>query len=332
MKEDAGFLLWQDTVDVAVHGDIVADTLLGLSSYPKYLLPKYLYDDKGSAIFRDITGMPEYYLTKCETEILTEFGSEIAGKLAEGSGFLNLIEPGSGDGTKIISLLMSLYSAGRKFRFIPVDINHEANQLLRLFITAELPGLEVTPHTGDYMTMLDGIYPREGTRNAILFLGSNIGNLNETEINRFLGRISDFSRSGDMILIGFDLKKSPEILMKAYDDPYGLTAKFNLNHLERLNRELDADFDITLFEHHTDYDPVSGELKSWLVSVVEQTIHSGTLGESFHFGKWEPVFMELSRKFDFRMIETLAAAHGFRIERNFTDRRGWFADSLWTRI
>lgn len=332
MKEDAGFLLWNDTADVEVHGDIAADTLLGLSSYPKYLLPKYFYDDKGSEIFREITKMPEYYLTRCETEILSEYSSEIAGTLAEGSGCLNIIEPGSGDGTKIISLLKSLYGSGRKFRFIPVDINHESNQMLRLFITGELPGVKVTPHTGDYMTMLEDMDSRQGTRNAILFLGSNIGNLNDTEIDRFLVRISDLTCSGDKVLIGFDLKKSPEIIMKAYDDPHGLTAKFNLNHLERLNRELDADFDISLFEHHTAYDPVSGELRSWLVSVVEQTIDIGALGESFRFAKWEPLFMELSRKFDFRMIESMAETHGFRIERHFTDSRGWFVDSLWTRI
>lgn len=331
MKE-AGFLLWSDTVDVAVQGDIVADTLLGLSSYPKYLLPKYFYDDNGSAIFRAITGMPEYYLTRCESEIFMEFSSEIAGTLAEGAGFINIIEPGSGDGTKTISLLKALYGAGRNFRFIPVDINHEANQLLKISITSELPGVEVTPHTGDYLNMFESMYTPPGTRNVILFLGSNIGNLNNNEINRFLGKISDFARSGDKVLIGFDLKKSPEIIMKAYDDPHGLTADFNRNHLLRLNRELEADFDITLFEHHAEYNPASGELKSWLVSVTDQTVHIGTLGESFKFGRWEPVFMELSRKFDFGMIELMAAGHGFRIERNFTDRSGWFVDSLWTRI
>lgn len=332
MKEDAGFLLWYDSVDVAVHGDIVADTLLGLSSYPKYLLPKYFYDDNGSAIFREISRMPDYYLTRCETEIFSEFSSEIAGTLAEGAAFLNIIEPGSGDGTKTISLLRALNGAGRRFRFIPVDISNEANELLKIIITSELPEVEVTPHYGDYLSMFKNIYHQPGTRDVILFLGSNIGNLSDTEINRFLEKISGFTRSGDKVLIGFDLKKSPEIIMKAYDDPYGLTAKFNLNHMVRLNRELDADFDITLFEHHAEYNPFSGELRSWLVSVTDQTVHIGALGESFRFGRWEPVFMELSRKFDFGKIELMASAHGFRIDRNYTDRSGWFADSLWTRI
>lgn len=332
MKEDAGFLLWHDAVDVAVQGDIVADTLLGLSSYPKYLLPKYLYDDDGSAIFREITRMPGYYLTMCETEIFAEFSSEIAGTMAEGAGFLNIIEPGSGDGSKTISLLRAFLDAGRRFRFIPVDINREANELLKISLTSELPGVEVTPRTGDYFNMFENMYHLSGTRNVILFLGSNIGNLNNNELNRFLDKLSGFTCSGDKILIGFDLKKSPEIIMKAYDDPQGLTAKFNLNHLVRLNRELDADFDTSLFEHHTEYNPFSGDLKSWLVSVTDQKVHIGALGESFRFARWEPVFMELSRKFDFSMIELMAASHGFRIERNFTDRSGWFVDSLWTRI
>lgn len=332
MKEDAGFLLWHDTIDVAVFGDIVADTLLGLSSYPKYLLPKYFYDDNGSAIFREITRMPEYYLTRCESEIFAEFSSEIAGTMAEGAGFLNIIEPGSGDGSKTISLLKALSGAGRSFRFVPVDISNEANELLKSSVKTELPDIEVITHTGDYLTIFDKIYNKPGTRNVILFLGSNIGNLGQSEMSRFLEKISGFTLSGDRVLIGFDLKKSPEIVMKAYDDPHGLTAKFNLNHLVRLNRELDADFDITMFEHHTEYNPVSGDLKSYLVSVADQTVHTGALGESFRFGRWEPVFMELSRKFDFGTIELMAAAHGFRIERNYTDSSGWFVDSLWIRI
>jgi uncharacterized SAM-dependent methyltransferase len=174
--------------------------------------------------------------------------------------------------------------------------------------------------------------PDEAGGKVILFLGSNIGNLNDIEIYAFLEKIFAFTRKGDKLLIGFDLKKSPDVIMKAYHDPHGLTRDFNLNHLVRLNRELQADFNLQKFEHHTEYSPVTGMLKSFLLSTEEQEVYLRALEERFGFEKWEPVFMELSRKFDIRSIEELASAHGFRVERHFTDQRNYFVDSLWTRI
>lgn len=320
------------TEDVAIVGGIAADTLLGLSSIPKYLLPKYFYDEEGSAIFREIMTMPEYYLTPCEYEILSACAAGIVNALTAGADRINLIEPGSGDGLKTMLLLRKMAESGRKFTFIPVDISPVANEVLKESVLSELPDIDVKPHPGDYFHMFGNITYEPGVRTVVLFLGSNIGNLNNSELNTFLGEISGFMHKGDKMLIGFDLKKSPSVIMNAYSDPHGLTRRFNLNHLIRLNRELDADFNISLFEHHTEYNPVSGELKSYLVSVAEQVVHIGSLGENFLFGRWEPVYMELSRKFDRNVIATLAISHGFRVENEFTDRKNWFVDSLWTRI
>ena len=119
--------------------------------------------------------------------------------------------------------------------------------------------------------------------------------------------------------------------MKAYNDPYGLTRKFNLNHLARLNKELDADFNLGNFEQHTKYNPATGEVKSFLVSKTEQIVRIGAIRKSFQFKKWESVFMELSRKFDLDTIEILARKHGFKVEHYFTDKRNYFVDSLWVR-
>lgn len=321
-----------EATDVFVNGNLAADTALGLSSFPKYLLPKYFYDDSGSALFREIMNMPGYYLTTCEYEIFSENSSSIAALLNDEASFLNILEPGSGDGSKTLLLLKAMVNQGFNFRFVPVDISREANEILRETIIAQLPDADVRPRTGDYFHMFNDAEVNPGERNVILFLGSNIGNLSNNELHLFLQNISDFTTRGDKLLIGFDLKKSPSVIMKAYDDPYGLTMKFNLNHLLRLNRELQADFNISLFEHHTEYNPVTGELKSYLFSTMEQDIHIGALGETFTFGQWEPVFMELSRKFDVNAIESLAISHGFRIVKNFTDRRNWFVDSVWTRI
>lgn len=321
----------QDANEVVINGNLAADTALGLSSIPKFLLPKYFYDDRGSAIFREIMNMPGYYLTACEYEILLEHSASIAAHLSEGASFLNILEPGAGDGSKTVLLLKAMVNAGIDFRFVPVDISNEANEVLRDTIIAELPEADVRPLTGDYFHMFNSSEINPGERNVIIFLGSNIGNLNNNELHLFLQNISDYTLRGDKLLIGFDLKKSPSVIMKAYDDPYGLTRKFNLNHLLRLNNELHADFDVSLFEHHTYYNPVSGELKSFLVSTAEQHIHIGAIGDTFTIGQWEPLFMEMSRKFDLHALESIAISHGFRIVKNFTDRRNWFVDSLWTR-
>ena len=322
----------QGTAEVEISGNLAADTMTGLNSYPKFLLPKYFYDDKGSSIFRRIMSMPEYYLTRCEHEIFSEYAEDMVNLLIEGSAEINLIEPGAGDGSKTIILLKGLVKTGRKFRFIPVDINNEAIIILRDSVLSALPDADVQPRTGDYFHMFDTSGYEKDSRNVILFLGSNIGNLNNSELNMFLENISGFTKKGDKMLIGFDLKKSPGVIMKAYDDAAGLTRQFNLNHLVRLNRELEADFNLSSFEHHTEYNPVTGELKSYLISTVRQTVYIGALDETFTFGQWEPVFMELSRKFDTGTIGTLAISHGFRVVKNFTDSRSWFVDSIWTRV
>ena len=168
-------------------------------------------------------------------------------------------------------------------------------------------------------------------RKIILFLGSNIGNFTNNEIDLFLNQLAGFTNKGDKVLIGFDLKKSPEVIMKAYNDQHGNTRKFNLNHLARLNKELYADFNLGNFEQHTKYNPVTGEVKSFLVSKTDQTVRIGAIGQSFRFKKWEPVFMELSRKFDLETIENMAQENGFKVEQHFTDKRNYFVDSLWAR-
>lgn len=306
------------------------DTLQGLSSTPKYLLSKYFYDDTGSAIFHDITKMPEYYLTKSEQEIFENQKEQLTDLIIADNTRFDLLELGSGDGSKTKILLKQLLKKNSNFKYIPIDISPKANSDLVSELRKEIPSLEISPITGDFFG-LDTANINSKTRKVILFLGSNIGNFNEQEIDLFLTRLSEFCNKEDKILIGFDLKKSPEIIMNAYDDPYGQTRKFNLNHLARLNRELDADFNLSTFEHHTTYDPVSGYLKSFLVSKIQQTVYIKTAGQSIFFSRWEPVFMELSRKFDLPSIEKIAFSHGFSIVKHFTDKKKWFTDSLWIK-
>jgi len=241
-------------------------------------------------------------------------------------------ELGSGDGVKTRILLDSLLDEGSDFRFVPVDISKKSTDDLTRSLNRDLPALEVKAFTGDYFQLMRSINGNGNIRKVILFLGSNIGNFPDDELDLFLTRLSGFTKSGDKVVIGFDLKKSPGIIMNAYDDPHGLTSKFNLNHLARINRELYADFDLSRFEHFTDYNPYTGEVKSFLISLANQSVFVGETGQTFMFERWEPIFMELSRKFDLDFVEELAARYGFEVERHYTDHRHYFADSVWIKL
>lgn len=309
-----------------------ADTLRGLSAGRKFLLPKYFYDEQGSIIFQEIMQMPEYYLTAAESEIFTTYSKNLIKIFREGSYGFDLVELGSGDGVKTRILLNSLLDDGADFRFVPVDISKKSTDDLTGILKQDMPDLEVKAFTGDYFELIKSNDSNGNIHKVILFLGSNIGNFPDDELDLFLTGLSGFTRSGDKVVIGFDLKKSPAIIMNAYDDPYGLTRKFNLNHLARINRELHADFDLSRFEHFTEYNPYSGELKSYLISLANQSVLAGKPGQTFMFERWEPIFMELSRKFELDEIEELAARYGFKTEEHFTDHNNYFADSVWVKV
>lgn len=310
---------------------LATDTLRGLSAQPKYLLSKYFYDDAGSAIFQNIMQMPEYYLTRCEHEIFTTYRHQIVHELQQQGMPFDLVELGSGDGLKTKILLQALVDKAISFNYVPVDISHKANMELVDSLKEEWPLLNVHARTGDYFQEVKKLNNHAGLRKVILFLGSNIGNFNEGEISLFLSQLSGICHPGDKVLIGFDLNKSPAVIMNAYNDPHGYTQRFNLNHLMRLNRELGANFQTNQFEQHTAYNPDSGEVKSYLVSKTEHTVDIADLEQSFHFKKWEAVLMELSRKFDYQAIENLAEDHQFKVEHQFTDSLNYFVDSLWIK-
>lgn len=310
---------------------LAEDAVRGLSSKPRYLLSKYFYDDEGSAIFRDIMNMPEYYLTDCEVEIFNEQSSRIAQRLAGNKHSFDLIELGSGDGSKTRILISAINKMNLDFRYIPVDISKEANRALKESLKAEFPELKVKPVTADFLNLSHSFNGLDSPGRVFLFLGSNIGNFSNNEMDSLFNTITGPSSVNDKVLIGFDLKKDPAIILDAYDDKSGHTKRFNLNHLKRLNRELDADFDLDAFEHYTSYNPQSGVVSSYLVSLKDQVVRFGSTGNEFNFKKWEAIFMERSRKFDTDTIVDLAEKYGFRVLENFTDNKKWFTDSLWIK-
>lgn len=304
------------------------DVLRGLTAKEKFLPSKYFYDDNGSRIFMDIMTMPEYYPTGCELEILLQQSAAILNKFGNNEPF-NIIELGSGDGTKTKHLLKTALDTGADLTYIPIDISGEAINALIKNIEAALPKLLIEPYTGDYFDALDNI--KSNSRNLLLFLGGNIGNYRKDEAVALLKNINQHMKNGDALLIGMDLKKNPRIIQKAYDDPAGITKAFNLNLLRRINNELDADIKLDQFDFYSHYNPESGEVNSYLVSLRKQHFHSTTLNTTFHFEKDELIWTELSKKYTFAEIEALANTAGFKVEQNFVDCRHYFTDSLWVK-
>ena len=305
------------------------DILEGLRRTPKTLPSKYFYDEAGDRLFQQIMALPEYYLTRCETEILEQHKDSLL--QAMGGGPFDLVELGAGDGLKTRILLEYFLQQGADFRFLPMDISGNALDQLSKLLREELPALQIRPQQGDYFERLAALPRNSGRRNAVLFLGSNIGNCPMPQAKDLLRRIAGQLEAGELLLTGFDLKKDPAVVLAAYNDAAGVTREFNLNLLRRINRELNADFDPEAFVHWATYNPSSGACESYLVSKKAQAITLGMPGERIAFHPWEAIYMELSQKYDIGMVEDLAAGAGFRVLRHFTDARSYFADSLWEK-
>ena len=314
---------------VATLTEFANDTLKGLSASQKYLSSQYFYDTKGSRIFQDIMQMSEYYLTDCELEIFETKKQEIFEVFTNRDTSYNLIELGAGDGLKTKVLLSHFLDQQPSFEYTPIDISEEAVKNLVVDLERELPGIQVNGMVGDYFLLMEEINQYHFTKKILLFLGSNIGNFNERETLIFLNKLKSVMHSGDLLFIGFDLKKDPDIILNAYNDPHGHTAAFNLNLLQRINSELNANFILRNFRHREVYNPQSGTAKSKLISLTKQEVEIFDLNKTFLFEEGESIFMEMSQKYDMKMIADLAYKSGFEIVRNFHDRRQYFVNSLW---
>ena len=304
------------------------DVLRGLSSTPKSLSSRYFYDDEGSRLFREIMKLPEYYLTACELEIFTQQTEEIFRAFANGNPTFDIIELGAGDGTKTAVLIDHLLKRNADISYSPIDISNEALDELSKKFHREFPALRMNAMNGDYFKILESLKDGKG-RKVLLFLGSNIGNFSRDQSIDFFRQLRDVMNDEDLLFIGFDLQKDPHVIAAAYDDSQGVTARFNLNLLTRINRELGADFDLDKFVHYANYRPIEGSARSFLISREEQTVNIPAVRRSFEFEQWEPIFMEISQKYSMHMIEFLAHESGFEIEQNFFDSRRYYCDSLW---
>ncbi|WP_375434067.1 L-histidine N(alpha)-methyltransferase [uncultured Hymenobacter sp.] len=299
----------------------------GLRRPQKTLSSMYFYDDEGSRLFQQIMALPEYYPTRTEFQLFTRHQSALATALrptATQEPFF-LLELGAGDGLKTKILLRHLLETNATFTYVPVDISEAALEGLAASLGEELPELRVEPIVADYSEALRLMAARPG-RKVVLFLGSNIGNFLPPDRLTFLRNLAAPLSPNDRLLIGFDLQKNPRTIRAAYDDAQGVTAAFNLNLLARLNRELGADFDLAHWQHYTDYDPLAGAVRSYLVSTRTQAVHISALNQSFQFAAWETIHTENSYKFTAPQIKALAAEAGLSVTEFFTDEQNYFAD------
>lgn len=306
------------------------DVREGFTAKNKHLSSKYFYDDAGSRIFMEIMKMPEYYPTGCEFEILLQQSVQILKQL-QFNGPFNIVEFGSGDGAKTKHLLKSFSEAGAQFTYIPIDISQEAIDALQDNITAFVPGIDMQPRTGDYFDVLEELSGSD-VPNLFLFMGGNIGNYTHDDALALLQKFNAGMKHGDKLLMGIDLQKNPRIVQLAYDDPHGITKAFNMNLLQRINNELEADISLDQFDFYSNYNPKNGEVNSYLISLKKQHFHSTVLNETFFFEKDELIWTELSKKYSFADIDALAKEAGFTVNQNFMDCKYYFTDSLWEKI
>ena len=318
-------------INAAVDPALIEEVRTGLQKTPKRLSSRFFYDAEGSRIFQAIMHAPEYYLTRSEYEILDTYKADLLRLFAPADRPFELVELGAGDGLKTKLLLGHFEEKKAHFTYVPVDISADALAGLVADVRQQWPDLPINPRHNDYFNALEQLSQESDARRVVLFLGSNIGNFAPDEAVDFYRQLHDRLQPGDLVLTGFDLQKHPAIVHAAYNDRQGLTKAFNLNLLRRINRELDADFDLSVFEHYETYSPETGEARSYLVSQKAQDVQIGMLDMSVSFQYGEIIHTEISRKFTRSQIEQLAQRSGFSVSGWFTDSKGYFADVVFAR-
>jgi L-histidine Nalpha-methyltransferase len=303
-------------------GTLRSDVLTGLSGTPKSLPPKWFYDARGSELFERITDLPEYYPTRSEREILRARSAEVA-RITRAA---TLVELGSGSSEKTRLLLSALRAAGTLREFVPLDVSPVALRESATAIAADYPGLRVHGVVGDFTAHLDllpGVAPK-----LVAFLGGTIGNLLPGERAKFLAAVRDVLAPGEWLLLGTDLVKQPDVLVRAYDDAAGVTAEFNRNVLRVLNRELGADFDVEAFDHVAVWDAEHHWIEMRLRAGRDMLVRLSALDVEVRFAAGEELRTEVSAKFRQDGVREELLGAGFELAHWWTDAAGQFGVCL----
>jgi len=305
--------------------EFAADVRRGLSSTPKHLFPKYLYDSLGSRLFDAICQVDEYYPTRAENEILTTHAEEIVARLPD---CRTLIELGSGSADKTRKIIEALLLRRTDLLFIPVDISASALEKSSHALLAAYPALRIEAYAADYLEGLAAMQPLPTGPALMLFLGSNIGNFEKGEALTFLRAIRRMMRPGDALLLGADLKKDRAMLEAAYNDALGVTRAFIVNELARVNRELGGNFDLWAFGLRSVYNEEAGCVEVYLESLRSQSVTIRNLDMSVDFAAGEWMLMEHSYKFDRDELAKMGSQSGFVLEKAWLDSRHRFSSNL----
>ncbi len=306
--------------------DFALDVRTGLTQPDQKELPsKYLYDDVGSALFEVICHLPEYGLTRADERLLRRHASEIVDRVV---GPVSVAELGSGSGRKT-RYLLEAFCRRQRTSYYPVEISHSA----LVMCERELSDIESISIVGFEREYLDGLlevaaYRKPGHHLCVLFLGSTIGNFDRTAGTKFLSDVRNILKPGDSLLLGTDLEKPHSQLIRAYDDELGVTAAFNLNLLARANRELEADFDLSKFQHTAKVNSEARSVEMHLVSKCRQSVNIPASEITVEFEEGESIWTESSHKYSADEIDGIARRAGFRCEVQWIDEQWPFAENL----
>jgi L-histidine N-alpha-methyltransferase len=297
----------------------------GLSSTPKHLPCIYFYDYRGSLLFERICSLPEYYLTEAEASILRTFSEEIASYLPPEAA---LVELGSGSCVKTEYIIRELLDRHGRVVYSPIDISRRMLKESAMALLDRYADLEIISVAAKYDEGLRLLEIRLDRPKLILWLGSSIGNFAPGEAAAFLRKAVRFLAPHDLFLIGFDLDKDKGVLERAYNDSLGVTARFNLNLLARINRDLGGEFNLDLFDHKAVYNASRRRIEMYLESRCEQSVRVADPGRTYRFGKRERIHTENSHKFTLETIEALARQAGMETVRRWLDERNYFCLTL----
>ncbi|MFQ5770272.1 MAG: L-histidine N(alpha)-methyltransferase [bacterium] len=301
------------------------DVERGLSSVPKTLPPKYFYDKRGSKIFEEICALPEYYPTRTESSILQKYATEIANLFDDR---ITLIELGSGNSVKTRLIIKAFLKRFKHLHYLPIDISKSILVESAKSLMKDYHRLKITAYVSEYHTALETLKYKNIGEKLILFLGSNIGNFEQREAEHFLKKTHAAMTENDRFLMGMDLKKDKSILEPAYNDARGVTAKFNLNLLVRINRELEGNFDLAKFQHKIIFDENLGRIEMHLESTARQIVTLRKINRDFKFERGETIHTENSYKYTMDQIKAMAIRNGFEVEKTWFDPQKWFSLNL----
>jgi len=328
-NESSRRLIIHDLARHNSHAEFAEDVRRGLSSTPKQLFPKYLYDSLGSRLFDAICHVDEYYPTRAENEILTRHSDEIVASIPD---CRTLIELGSGSADKTRNIIEALLRNQTELVFIPVDISASALEKSSRALLAAYPALRIEAYAADYLEGLAAMQPLAPGPALMLFLGSNIGNFEKADALTFLQAIRRMLRPGDALLLGADLKKDRATLEAAYNDALGVTRAFIVNELARINRELGGNFDLWAFGLRSVYNEAAGCVEVFLESLRPQSVTISGLEMSLTFAAGEWIHMEHSYKFDIDGLSKMGLESGFRLERTWLDEGQRFSSNLFRAL